>query len=96
MTVITKTISWFRSLCGLPEEAKGSNNHGQELTIKTSLMIRHQLGSRIQKDPSVSELAAPSELRTEVTPTGQKRKGLGSQQEFHLAATAIGYSPRRQ
>lgn len=41
MMVITKTMSWFRSMCGLPEEAKGSNHgqerqHGQELVIKNS------------------------------------------------------------
>lgn len=80
---------------GLPEEAKGSN-HGQELTIRTSLITRHQLGIRIQKDPSVSELDTPNELWTDVTPTGQKRKGLGSQQEFHLAATETGNPTRTE
>lgn len=59
MAVKTKTMSWCRSLCGLPEEAKGSNHgqerrHGQGLVIKTALLTRHQLDSRIQLSSPLS------------------------------------------
>lgn len=83
MMVITKTMNWFRSMCGLPEEAKGSNQGqerqlGQKLVIKTSPAHQTPMDSRVQLSNPVSELAKSRELRPEVTSLDRKGKGLES------------------
>lgn len=80
----------------LPEEANESRHgqkgqHGQELVIKAALFT----GPAGQQDTEVplclwTGQTQGAEVTPEVTPTGQKRKGLGIQQGFLPTAMAIG------
>lgn len=77
----------------LPEEAKGSNceqeGHGQEVVI--TVQPTRQLGSRIQlRTPPSLNWPNPGSQGQKLPTPRQKRKGLGVQQGFPLAAKEIG------